>query len=162
MSYAGRHIFRRYRRRSGPVPTGGNGAAAARYVRDDVRANALLAKFLAQRAGHDPTGYIREWHSRPAPSGPSPTDVAAMRATAKTSDGPIALLVHATGGADPFFGLIARRQRFGRTTAREVTVSLPPPRFEPLGPLPDGAVRGDGPGVHLLSAVGRDTTGRVA
>lgn len=68
-----------------------------------------------------------------------------MRATAKTSDGPIALLVRAPGGADPFFGLIARRQRLGRTTAREATVTLPPPRFEPLGPLPDGAIRGDGP-----------------
>lgn len=123
----------------------GQGVSTDRYVRDDVRANALLTEFLAQRAGDDPTGYIGEWHSHPAPSGPSPTDVAAMRATARTSDGPIALLVHAPGGADPFFGLIARRQRFGRVTAKEATVSFPPSRFEPLGPLPDGAVRGDGP-----------------
>lgn len=124
---------------------GEHGAATDRYVRDDVTANALLTEFLAQRASDDPTGYIGEWHSHPLPSGPSPTDVAAMRATAKTGDSPIALIVHAPGRADPFFGLIARRQRFGRVTAKKATVSFPPSRFEPLGPLPDGAVRGDGP-----------------
>ena len=123
----------------------GQGAARDKYIRDDIRANALLAEFLAQRAEDDPTGYIGEWHSHPAPSGPSPTDDAAVRAIAKTSDGPIALLVYAPGGRDPFFGLIGSRQRFGRTTARKATVSLPPSRFEPLGPLPDRAVRGDGP-----------------
>lgn len=123
----------------------GHGAATNRYVRDEVSANMLLAEFLAQRADDDPTGYIGEWHSHPAPSGPSPIDVAAMRATARTSDGPVALLVHAPGGAEPFFGLIARRQRLGCTTVRKATVVLPPSRFEPLGPLPDGAVRGDGP-----------------
>lgn len=121
----------------------GQGAATDTYIRDGVRANVLLAEFLAQRAVDDPTGYIGEWHSHSAPSGPSPTDVDAMRATAKMSDGPIVLLVYAPGGADPFFGLIARRQRFARVATREATVSLP--RFEPLGPLPDGAVRGDGP-----------------
>lgn len=123
----------------------GHGATTDRYVRNDIRANALLAGFLAQRADGDPTGYIGEWHSHPAPSGPSPIDVAAVRATAKTSEGPIALLVYAPGGADEFFGLIARRQRLGRTTAKKATVSLPPSRFDPSGPLPDGAVRGDGP-----------------
>lgn len=123
----------------------GRGATTDRYVRDDVRANALLAEFLAQRADDDPTGYIGEWHSHPAPSGPSPIDHAAMRATAKVSASPIALLVYAPGGAGEFFGLVARRQRLGRTATRKATVSLPPPKFEPLGPLPDGAVRGDGP-----------------
>lgn len=123
----------------------GQGATTDRYVRDDVRANALLTEFLAQRADDDPTGYIGEWHSHPAPSAPSPIDHAALRATAKISTGPIALLVYAPRGAGDFFGLIARRQRLGRTATRKATVSLPPPRFEPLGPLPDGAVRGDGP-----------------
>ncbi|MGC4941742.1 SAVED domain-containing protein [Kribbella sp. DT2] len=120
-------------------------ATTDKYVRDDVRANAVLTEFLAKRAVNDPIGYVGEWHSHPAPSGPSPIDVAAMRATAKVSDGPIALLVYAPTGAGVFFGLIARRQRFGLTTARKATVSVPPLRFEPLGPLPAGAVRGDGP-----------------
>ncbi|MFD0501737.1 Mov34/MPN/PAD-1 family protein [Streptomyces chiangmaiensis] len=123
----------------------GQGASTHRYVRDDVTANALLAAFLAQRAGDDPTGYVGEWHSHPAPSGPSPTDVAAMQATAREYDGPLALLVYAPGGADPFFGLITRRRRWGRVTSKKATVLPPPPRFEELGPLPDGAVRRDGP-----------------
>ncbi|CCH76157.1 conserved hypothetical protein [Nostocoides japonicum T1-X7] len=127
------------------LTVGGHGSTTDRYVRDDVRANAALAEFLAQRADDDPVGYVGEWHNHPAPSGPSPTDHAAMRAIAKVSHSPIALLVYARGKGDEFFGLIAGRGRLGRTVTRKATVSLPPPRFESLGPLPDGAVRGDGP-----------------
>lgn len=123
----------------------GQGASGVRYVRDDVRANSLLDAFLAERDRDDPVGYIGEWHSHPAPQGPSPIDVAAIRATAKTSEGPIALLVHAPGGDEPFSGLIAGRQLFGRATTRKATVALPSSRFSPLGPLPHGAVRSDGP-----------------
>lgn len=123
----------------------GQGTTTNRYVRDDVGANKLLKEFLEQRADDDPTGYIGEWHSHPSPSGPSPVDHTAMRATAKVSSSPIALLVFAPGETDAFFGLIARRQRFGRATTKEAAISLPPPRFDPPGPLPDGAVRGDGP-----------------
>lgn len=116
-----------------------------RYIRNDVTANAILAEFLAERAEDDPTGYVGEWHSHPAPQGPSQIDLGALRETAKASNGPIALVIHALGGDKPFFGGIARRQLFGRTAVKEATVSLPKSRFEPLGPLPDGAVRGDGP-----------------
>lgn len=122
----------------------GPGASAHRYVRDDVRGNHLLAEFLAPRADDDPTGYVGEWHSHPAPSGPSPTDVAAMQATAREHDGPIALVVHAPGAQQPFFGLITRRQRLGRVTSKAATVLPPRSRLEALGPLPDGAVRRDG------------------
>jgi integrative and conjugative element protein (TIGR02256 family) len=123
----------------------GKAATASRYVRDDVKANEQLQAFLDQRASDDPTGYVGEWHSHPAPCGPSSTDIAAMRATARSSDRPVALLVHVPTRSDSFFGLIARRQRFGRVTTKEATVSLPQPRFQPHGPLPEGAVRGDGP-----------------
>lgn len=123
----------------------GHRTATDRYVRDDVRANAILTGFLAQRADDDPIGYIGEWHSHPTPSGPSPIDRDAMRATARGSGSPIALLVYAPTGADKFFGLIARRQRFGRTVIREAPVSNPSSRVDPLGPLPDSAVRDDGP-----------------
>lgn len=124
---------------------GGENATHTRYIRNDVRANSILAEFLAERAEDDPTGYIGEWHSHPAPQGPSQIDLGALRETAKTSNGPIALVIHALGGDKPFFGRIARRQLFGRTTVKEATVSVPKSRFEALGPLPDGAVRGDGP-----------------
>lgn len=123
----------------------GQGATTHRYVRDDIRADQLLQEFLEERADDDPMGYVGEWHSHPSPSGPSAIDHAAMRATAKIASNPIALLVFAPGATGAFFGLIARRQRFGRATTKEAVVSLPPSRFLPLGPLPDGAVRGDGP-----------------
>lgn len=123
----------------------GQGATTNRYIRDDIRADELLQEFLEQRADDDPIGYVGEWHSHPSPSGPSTVDHAAMRATAKISSNPIALLVFAPGPTGGFFGLIARRQRFGKTTTKEAVVSLPPSRFPPLGSLPDGAVRGDGP-----------------
>lgn len=116
-----------------------------KYVRDDVLANRLLKESLDERAGDDPIGYIGEWHSHPSPSRPSDADYAAMRATAKGSSHPIALLVFVPGGTGEFFGLIARRQSFGRVTTKKVSISAPRPRFAPLGPLPGGAVRGDGP-----------------
>ncbi|MEU6002869.1 Mov34/MPN/PAD-1 family protein [Streptomyces sp. NPDC047197] len=123
----------------------GPGASTHRYVRDDVQANALLAAFLAPRADDDPTGYVGEWHSHPAPSGPSPTDVAAMRATARQHEVPLALLVHAPGAQQSFFGLITRCQRTGRVTSKPAPVLMPPSRSEALGPPPDGAIRCDGP-----------------
>jgi integrative and conjugative element protein (TIGR02256 family) len=123
----------------------GPGTTGTRYVRDDTRANALLKEFLEQRAADDPTGYIGEWHSHPSPSGPSSIDDSAMRATAKASASPIALLVYPPGGRGEFFGLIASAGRFGHAKTRDATVSVPAPRFDPLGPLPDGSVRGDGP-----------------
>lgn len=128
----------------------GQGATTNRYVRDDIRADELLQEFLQQRADDDPIGYVGEWHSHPSPSGPSTVDHAAMRATAKISSNPIALLVFASGATGAIFGLIARRQRFGKTTTKAAAVSVPPSRFSPsrfppLGPLPEGAVRDDGP-----------------
>lgn len=119
-------------------------ATKKRYVRDDVLANARLAAFLADRAADDPIGYVGEWHSHPAPSGPSSIDHDAMRAAASASDSPVALLVFTPGGGGRFFGLVAGRRRLARATIKEATVTLPT-RFDPLGPLPDGAVRGDGP-----------------
>jgi proteasome lid subunit RPN8/RPN11 len=123
----------------------GGGATKDRYVRDDARANQGLAEFLSDRAEDDPIGYVGEWHSHPAPSGPSTIDRNAMHAAAKAAGGPVALLVFAPGHTGAYFGLIARRQRLGRVVTRDANVTLPTPRFGALGPLPDGAVRGDGP-----------------
>lgn len=123
----------------------GGGATKDRYVRDDVRANERLAGFLSDRAEDDPIGYVGEWHSHPAPSGPSTIDRNAMRAAAKAADGPVALLIFTPGDTGAYFGLIARPQRLGRVDTRDANVTFPPPRFGRLGPLPDGAVRADGP-----------------
>lgn len=123
----------------------GGGATKDRYVRDDVRANEHLADFLSDRATDDPIGYVGEWHSHPAPSGPSSIDRNAIRDAANAGGGPVALLVFTPADTGAYFGLVARRQRLGRVAMRDANVKLPLPRFAPLGPLPDGAVRADGP-----------------
>lgn len=121
-------------------------ATTNQYVRDDIQANRLLRDFLAERASDDPTGYVGEWHSHPAPAGPSPTDIGALRAIAKKSGGgPIVLVVHATSHTAPFHGVTAERHRFGRISTENAPVILPAFRFHPLGPMPATAVRGDGP-----------------
>ncbi|MEB2529150.1 SAVED domain-containing protein [Kocuria rosea] len=116
-----------------------------RYIRDDVQANALLRQFLASREADDPIGYIGEWHSHPAPCGPSNIDVRAIRAIASDTDSPIALIVYSPGHTPEFTGIIAARQRFARATSQEATVTTPNQAPIPLSPLPTGAVRGDGP-----------------
>nr|WP_300144502.1 SAVED domain-containing protein [Propionicimonas sp.] len=122
----------------------GSGASGDRYVRDDVEANRMLSEFLKDRGSDDFTGYVGEWHSHPAPSGPSSIDHAAMREIARTSGDPVALVVHVPNPAS-FVGRIARRQRFGRVQVADVPIVLPQARFEPLGPLPAGAVSPNGP-----------------
>jgi integrative and conjugative element protein (TIGR02256 family) len=122
-----------------------NTGTTNRYVRDDVRANALLREFLNSRDPEDPTGYVGEWHSHPAPFGPSSIDLNAIRATARATAASVALVVHSPAKMPRFAGNIAKRQRLGRITTEEVTVALPDPQYSELGPLPEGAVRGDGP-----------------
>lgn len=124
---------------------GSDRASTNQYIRDDIKANKLLKDFLADRAVDDPTGYVGEWHSHPAPAGPSPIDVGALREIAKTSDGPVALVVRSTSHTAPFHGITAQRHKFGRITSANVPVMSPEPRFQPMGPLPPTAVRGDGP-----------------
>lgn len=120
-------------------------ATTNRYVRDDVQANALLREFLAARDPDDPTGYVGEWHSHPAPCGPSSIDLNAIRATAKASAAPVALIVHSPDKTPRFAGIIAKRQRLGRVATEKATVATPDHQRIELGPLPEGAVRGDGP-----------------
>jgi integrative and conjugative element protein (TIGR02256 family) len=120
-------------------------ATTNRYVRDDVHANALLREFLAARDPDDPAGYVGEWHSHPAPFGPSSIDLNAIRATAKATAAPVALIVHSPDKTPPFAGIIAKRQRLGRVATDKVTMAIPDHQRIELGPLPEGAVRGDGP-----------------
>lgn len=124
---------------------GSDHASTNHYVRDDVKANHLLKGFLTDRAPDDPIGYVGEWHSHPAPAGPSSLDISALRTIAKTSGGPIALVVRSMSVTAPFHGVTARRQFWGRITSGDVPVISPQSRFRPLSPLPRTAVRGDGP-----------------
>ncbi|QTE28545.1 SAVED domain-containing protein [Pengzhenrongella sicca] len=118
---------------------------ATRYTRDDVEANQQLRAFLESRESGDPIGYVGEWHSHPVGSGPSSIDIRAIRATAQNLAAPLALLVCTPGDETHFAGLIATRERLGRIRTSGATVELRPHRVEDIGPLPDGAVRADGP-----------------
>lgn len=121
------------------------GATTTRYVRDDVQANRQLHEFLAARDPKDPVGYVGEWHSHPAPVGPSRIDLKAIGATARATAGPIALVVFSAGLTPAFSAVIAARRRTGRTFIQESRVVMPSREVRRLGSLPEGAVRGDGP-----------------
>lgn len=120
-------------------------AERRQYIRDDVRANALLHNYLSSRDGDDLTGYVGEWHSHPQPVAPSGIDLRAIRATAKGAQGPIALLVCTPGSPSRFRGMVAKRARFRRVSTEEADVEVVGAAEAPLGPLPAGAVRADGP-----------------
>lgn len=94
------------------------------YVRDDVGANKLLRQFLANRNADDPTGYVGEWHSHPAPTGPSTVDASTLRALALLAQGPIALLVCTSTPSPALVALVAQRRTQGRAVVTAAAVSL--------------------------------------
>ncbi|MFI7524011.1 Mov34/MPN/PAD-1 family protein [Nocardia salmonicida] len=106
-------------------------SSAHHYVRDDRRANTVLAQFLADREDDDPIGYIGEWHTHTAAHGPSRLDHRTMAAIARISSQPVSLIVHAVDHSDVLFGVIAKRRRFGRITTDAVAV------HRPAGPKPN-------------------------
>ncbi|HEY3546419.1 MAG TPA: Mov34/MPN/PAD-1 family protein [Propionicimonas sp.] len=94
-----------------------------RYVRDDDRANELLRRYLAARLPGDVIGYVGEWHSHPAPSGPSSIDIESLRAIVKAAHGPIALIVYTPSGSSRYAGRIARRRRYAQPSVQDATVA---------------------------------------
>jgi integrative and conjugative element protein (TIGR02256 family) len=98
------------------------GASTHRYVRDDVAANQQLRRWLSYREPDDPVGYVGEWHSHPAPVGPSRRDIASIRATARAAHDAIALLVHCPKEQCDFTALIAARRRWARVYVGAVPV----------------------------------------
>lgn len=120
-------------------------ATRSSFIRDDVEANRLLAEFLEARDPSDPVGYIGEWHSHPGPVGASPRDLDSIRAIAKQHPDPLILLVYSAGAPWSYSGRIAQRRLLLPPRTTPAKVSYPPSRFPTLGPLPEGAVRGDGP-----------------
>lgn len=101
-----------------PAPTSGRN----RYVRDDDRANELLRGYLADRHPSDVIGYVGEWHSHPAPSGPSYIDIESLRAIVKAAHGSIALIVYAPGPPTRYSGRVARRRRHAQPIVQDATV----------------------------------------
>lgn len=74
-------------------------ATAVRYRRDATVAAAMLRQTMAPYP-EDTTGYIGEWHSHPAPVGPSDTDLLALRKLAEAGKHDVLMVVaaHTTEG----------------------------------------------------------------
>lgn len=119
-------------------------ATPMRYVRDDIEANTWLTTYLANRDPADPVGYIGEWHSHPLPSAPSSIDLRSIRTTARTTSGPIALIVYSPSNNE-FMAATAARGRLGRTVIEDAHLEHQPGNHAARERLPDGAVDGDGP-----------------
>ena len=68
-------------------------ASLATYTRSHAHAEAALRRVLASAEPQDPIGYVGEWHVHPAPQGPSRRDRHELRAVARRSAHPIALMV---------------------------------------------------------------------
>jgi integrative and conjugative element protein (TIGR02256 family) len=100
-------------------------AGSHHYDRSQRQAQQLLEKYTAD-SGDDRLGYVGEWHSHPAHSPPSTTDLRALRAIAQTLGQPIALIVlaaHCDGSSIEPIGTIARARSRGNTQLRSVHVN---------------------------------------
>lgn len=68
-------------------------ATSSRWHRREVTAQQALDEVLKQH--EDPwLGYVGDWHTHPAPSGPSYSDIAALRRSSQQYPDPLVLLVH--------------------------------------------------------------------
>jgi integrative and conjugative element protein (TIGR02256 family) len=133
LTLAGRHAYEGLPREVGGILVGwreggviivhdfllvGDGSSTGyRYDRNHQVAQNILATRLSRTEDHR-LGYVGEWHSHPAPQPPSTTDLRALRAIARTIDGPVALIVlaaHRDGQSIEPLGAIAQRIAFGRT-----------------------------------------------
>jgi integrative and conjugative element protein (TIGR02256 family) len=75
------------------------GSSRNGYLRHHRRAQARLA--VGRGAAPPVIGYVGEWHTHPADIGPSRTDLHALGALARLSEGPVALIVLADPAAGP-------------------------------------------------------------
>ena len=68
-------------------------ATRNRYQRSHRRATTLLSAALTGQPSDSPIGYVGEWHTHPAPVGPSGVDLGALAATALAAADQITLVV---------------------------------------------------------------------
>jgi integrative and conjugative element protein (TIGR02256 family) len=83
------------------------------WSRDHDRSQLALDGALALHK-HPWLGYVGDWHSHPAPCGPSSQDHRSIRHASRQYDHPIVLLIHRTDGAVDV--VAANRGRAGRAT----------------------------------------------
>lgn len=87
------------------------------YRRRHKPASDVLATALSGLADGSPIGYVGEWHSHPAPTGPSWVDRFEMRRISRRTSGAVGLLVCMYDAGPRDFtpvGVIAKRGRASR------------------------------------------------
>jgi integrative and conjugative element protein (TIGR02256 family) len=93
------------------------GATTSGWTRNEDQSQVALATALELHQ-HPWLGYVGDWHTHPAPSGPSGQDERAIRRASRSYSTPLLLLVRCSDGQ-----LDARGARAGR----KVSVSLTEP-----------------------------------
>ena len=68
-------------------------SGCASYTRIHAYAESALLEAIAVMDPGDPVGYVGEWHSHPALQGPSRRDRRELRAVARRTEHPVALIV---------------------------------------------------------------------
>lgn len=84
------------------------------YRRRHARAQAALGEALASEPTQSPVGYVGEWHTHPAPVGPSWVDHRAIRRISKKSPETVALVVCAYNSSTNRWTPIAQCAANGR------------------------------------------------
>ena len=84
------------------------------WNREQTHAQAALDSALAEHQ-HPWLGYVGDWHSHPAPCGPSRQDLTSIRRASRQYTQPLILLVHRSDGA--LHHLAAHRGRMRTVTA---------------------------------------------
>lgn len=98
------------------------------YRRRHVPAESALAAALNQLPEESDLGYVGEWHSHPAPIGPSFTDRRELRRVSGNTRHEVALLVAAYDPASSTwvpFGLTGRRRRIRQAGVHVATQEQP-------------------------------------
>lgn len=85
-------------------------STSSSWIRDEVRSQAALESAL-ELYRHPWLGYVGDWHSHPAPCGPSGQDERSIRRASRSYPAPLLLLVRRSDGQ-----LDARAARAGRRT----------------------------------------------
>lgn len=87
------------------------------YRRRHKPASDVLDAALAELPSESPIGYVGEWHSHPAPAGPSWVDRFEMRRISRRTQAPVGLLVCTYDARNDKFapdGVVAQRGRASR------------------------------------------------
>jgi integrative and conjugative element protein (TIGR02256 family) len=96
-------------------------AGTSHYRRDSTVADAVLQHYL--QTSDDLEGYVGEWHSHPAPAGPSDLDERTIAEIASVSGGPVALIVCAFSRDQSRHNLHIRVAR--RKTRHRISTTIP-------------------------------------